>query len=177
MNRTFKMADFEEAIKAKDYIKIKNFIINSIRNNPGFQYGKEVSCSEAEAAFNKLKECKNELPGLFSPYCLQGDEIEFNENNKTAWTYEYFIRQTFLLGENFCDERFAHVKEIGKYLKKNVNFTAPQEAEEGFKENIRNNVVKQNIERKTEDTNPIWIIVVLAIIIVGLLVVFLKKIL
>lgn len=127
MKKTFETEDFDAAIKDKDYIKIKNYVINSIRNNPGFKYSKkEGDCSEAMAAFRKLLESKDDLPGLFSSYQLQNGEEEFNENNKELWTQEYFIRQTFLLGENFCKERFLNIKKIGKYLAK-TNFCKPQE--------------------------------------------------
>ena len=138
MNRTFEIADFNKAIEEKDYIKLKNYIVNSVRNNPGFRYTKSVaSCSEATEAFNKLNAMKDDLPGLFVKYELQPGEIEFDENNKSVWNQEYFIRQTFLLGENFCSKRFDHVHRIGQYISKasKKNFNDPQEAIEGYENN------------------------------------------
>lgn len=137
MNRTFEMEDFDQAIEEKDYIKLKNYIVNSVRNNPSFRYTKSVaSCSEATEAFRKLRTMQEELPGLFVKYELQPGEMEFDENNKSAWNQEYFIRQTFLLEENFCSKRFEHVRLIGQYVSKG-NFNDPQEAIEGY-ENVEN---------------------------------------
>ena len=124
MNDSFDMVDFLSAIDAKDYIKLKNYIINSIRNNPGFRKGGRP-CSEATEAFRILKDRKEDLPGLFSKYELQSGEIEFDENNASSWNEEYFIRQTFYLEENFCSKRFDHVKKIGIYLARG-NFSEPQ---------------------------------------------------
>lgn len=168
MIKTIEFADFEDAIEAKDYIKIKNYIINSIRNNPGFHYTKnEASCSEAAEAFRMVKERKNELQGLFTPYCVQAGEEEFNEADKSKWDKEYFIRQTFLLEENFCSERFAHVKKIGQYISKNENFPEPQEVMEGNENSLANN--------EKHDGNMSWVMIAGVVIIVILLVVLIVK--
>lgn len=165
MAKTFEQADFEAAINAKDYIKLKNYVINSIRNNPRFTYGKSEECSEAKAAFKRLESLKDELPGLFSQYEVQAGEVEFNEAEKESWTQEYFIRQTFLLGENFCLERFNNIRKIGQYITKG-NFNDPQEVVEGY-ENLVNNISNSTNEAKSIGTLP-WLIVglILATIVV-----------
>ena len=137
MNNTFTSEEFDAAIASKDYIKIKNYIINSIRNNPRFSYKKGEGKSEAAKAFDKLLSLQDKLPGLFTPYTIQEGEVEFNENDKTSWTQEYFIRQTFLLGENFCVRRFNNIRKIGQYLTKG-NFSDPQEVMEGYEKNESN---------------------------------------
>ena len=167
MTKTFEFADFEAAIEAKDYIKIKNYIINSIRNNPEFRREKEKSLSEATEAFNMVKERKNELPGLFTPYCVQAGEEEFNEDDKERWNKEYFIRQTFLLEENFCSERFSQVKKIGQYITKNENFPEPQEVMEGNEKHLAKN--------ENHDGNMSWVMIAVVVIIVILLVVLIVK--
>jgi hypothetical protein len=62
---------------------------------------------------------------------LQEGEEEFDENNKASWNQEYFIRQTFLLGENFCRKRFINIRKIGQYITK-ANFNDPQEVLDGY---------------------------------------------
>lgn len=117
MDRTFDMSEFDKAIREKNYIKIKNYIVNSIRNNPGFLFTRNVqTCSEATEAFLKVRKMRTELPGLFTQYRVQPGEKVFNEKDKASWDKEYFIRQTFLLEENFCDKRFKQVYHIGRYL-------------------------------------------------------------
>ena len=175
MNRTFSLEDFDAAIAAKDYIKIKNYIINSIRNNPRFCYNKNEKRSEATEAFTKLVKMKAELPGLFSPYKLQEGETEFDENNKDSWTQEYFIRQTFLLGENFCIERFNNVKKIGQYLAK-ANFNDPQEVMEGYeKDESRMGDNPVEVSNSANRVSPITIVLII-IAIVSLLVGLFTKI-
>lgn len=118
MNKSFEQEDFEAAIDKREYIKLKNYVANAILNNEEFEKKKNGACCEAEAAFKVLIARKDELPGLFTPYERQYGEKEFDERDKTSWTREYFIRQVFFLGENFCQERFEHVRTIGKELAK-----------------------------------------------------------
>ena len=114
-----------------------------------------------------VKERKNELPGLFTPYCVQAGEEEFNEADKSKWDKEYFIRQTFLLEENFCSERFAHVKKIGQYISKNENFPEPQEVMKGNEKSLAKN--------EKHDSNMSWVMIAVVVIIVILLVVLIVK--
>lgn len=167
MDKSFNQADFDAAIGSKDYIKLKNYIINSIRNNPRFKKEKNEEYSEATAAFNKLWEVKEELPGLFVEYKLQTGEVEFDETQKETWTQEYFIRQTFLLEENFCKKRFYNVRKIGQYITKG-NFDGPQESIEGYE--------KQNCSRSDSADKPTlikfmpWLLIVIIIAIIVFLV-------
>lgn len=116
MNKSFDQKYIDDAIKAKDYIRLKNYVINAVRNNPGFRKKENENCSEATGVFKELMAREDELPGLFTPYELQYKENEFNEEDKRRWTQDYFTEQTFFLGENFCPERFNHVQKIGQYL-------------------------------------------------------------
>ena len=168
MNRTFEMTDFESAIRDKDYIKLKNYIINSIRNNPRFSHSKSEEYSEAAVAFKRLEEMKTELPGLFSPYELQEGEEEFDENNKASWNQEYFIRQTFLLGENFCRKRFINIRKIGQYITKG-NFNDPQEVLDGYENsNIPNSSTPEDAPVSAEKKPWATIVLVLVSIVVFL---------
>ena len=167
MSNTFNQMDFDAAIVSKDYIKLKNYIINSIRNNPRFRHEKNEEFSEATTAFKKLLSMKEELPGLFTKYELQSGEVEFNEDEQENRKQEYFIRQTFLLGENFCQKRFNNVRKIGQYLAKG-NFDDPQELIEGC-ENVASSSVSADMPKSAESM-PWLLIVVLVIAIIVLLV-------
>lgn len=170
MNKTIDPNDFEKAIQEKDYSKIKSYIINSIRNNPYFITASGEHCEAIEAC-SKLKARKKELPGLFEKYVLQDNEVEFDPDNKDSWNYEYFINQTFYLGENFCKERLYNIKEIGVYLK---NFQKPQEAkkDEECISSDENNI--DEVKRKKTIPSSIAKIVIIAVsvLLIGLLVVY-----
>lgn len=169
MNDSFEMADFLAAIDSKDYIKLKNYIVNSIRNNPGFRKGGRT-CSEATEAFRILRDRREELPGLFSKYELQSGEVEFNENDTSTWDEEYFIRQTFFLEENFCSKRFDHVKKIGLFLARG-NFSDPQEENEKYENDSVSNITetKSHTDYKPLPISVIIVIVfMLAILLVGI---------
>lgn len=161
MKRSFDPAVFEAAIRKKDYIKLKNFVINSIRNNPRFTHDKNEKYSEATKVFRRLHSLEKELPGLFAPYELQTGEVEFNEAEKDSWTQEYFIRQTFYLGENFCNKRFANIKKIGQYLTKG-NFNDPQEVIEGYEDSIH--FISDSTDTKKSVGKKPWLIVVFVIV-------------
>ena len=166
MNKSFEPEDFDAAIASKDYIALKSYIICSIRNDPGF-YRKKGDPSEALIACKKLWDQRRDLPGLFSEYTLQKGEIEFDENMKNSWTWEYFIRQTFLLGENFCPERIKHIGKIGQYLTPR-NFNFPQE--DLTNEDDRICVLDSGDSLSSKRQMPFRIIVIISIAIIALLV-------
>ena len=166
MHKSFKPEAFYAAINEKDYIKLKNYIINSIRNNPGFYCLDGEEKSEARKYFIILKEKKDKLPELFSEYKIQEGEKEFDESLQDAWDYEYFIRQTFLLEENFCEKRFNHVRKIGKYLekKKKANFNSPQEENEDSDYNVCSSDRESNCSASSKIMPRIIVFVIIPII-------------
>lgn len=74
----------------------------------------EADFEESDTIFNIIN--KN-FPEILVKYTPMYREKEFNEANKDEWDYEYFIRQTFLLGRNWCVERYENCKKIAIYLK------------------------------------------------------------
>lgn len=175
VNKSFEQTDFDEAIESKDYIRLKTYIINSICSNPGFVRMAPGEKSEASIAFSKLLEMKDQLPGLFSEYELQAGEQEFDESNEDIWDQEYFLRQVFFLGENFCTKRYDQVHKIGSYIaRKELNFEEPQEV-------IEKNKHKSDPEYESADINisvmekPLIMIMVI-VTVIALLVGFITKI-
>ena len=163
---------FFKAIEEKDYSRLKTSIISSIRNNPTFIVMENEKYTEAKIAMKILKE---KLPEMFMDYTVLEFEDAFNEDEKEKWNNEYFLRQTFLLGENFCMERYDHLRKIGKELanKKDGNFINPQAQEqEGAIELER----KSNLKKRLPKPAPLLMLggVILALIVLVVMIAVIK---
>lgn len=110
---SFNDTDFNKAIENRDFLTLKSYIISSIRYNPQFLPLQGASISEAEMALNILRERVKEI---FENYKKQDKEIVISDDESVNWSKEYFIEQTFWLGENFCEERIERIKKIGKKI-------------------------------------------------------------
>lgn len=117
---SFDEDEFYQAVADKDYIKIKSFVVSAIRNNPSFRKVPGQDASEAMMAIRILEERE---PDIFEKYKIQEGEHPFNEEEADNWDEEYFIRQSFLLEENFSGKRLNHLKKIGQKIS---NFQEPQ---------------------------------------------------
>lgn len=117
---------FYKDMREKNYSVLKTCVISSIRNNPAFRKAPGEEYSEARIAMNLLQE---HVPEMFVEYEVQAGEREYNAGEASAWDKEYFHRQTFLLGENFCWERFRHLLKIGQEITEQTasNFQYPQD--------------------------------------------------
>ena len=160
---SFDEQTFYKAIEEKDYSRLKTCIISSIRNNPGFRKARGENFSEARLAINILKE---KVPEMFERYAVQEAEHAYNVDEADIWDKEYFIRQTFLLGENFCMERYSHLMKIGQKI---TNGTAPnfQEPQELCQAESQHQPIKVNAHKAPQKTNPLLVLgaVALAIIV------------
>lgn len=130
MFRSFDESGFYKAIEEKDYLSLKVKIISAIRNNPEFKNAPGETKSEAEIAWNLLKE---RVPDMFENYREIESENIFNiEEN--VYNRDVVIKQSILLKRNFCQERFDRCKQIGRkitnYKESEPNFTKPQEQTE-----------------------------------------------
>ena len=100
-----------DAVQAQDVDQIRIIVTNIAYHDRGFYDGK------FEEAIDYVK--KNEVPGLWQKY----DGEDFNEN-KEDWNGDYWADLTASLMDNFCEERIAKLKEVGRYV-------YPQQAEAG----------------------------------------------
>lgn len=160
---SFDADDFYKAIEEKKYAKLKTCVISAIRNNPGFNVVKGENASEATTAMNVLVE---EVPEIFEGYEIQEGDQLYNENDMDKWNKEFFIRQTFLLGENFSKRRYKQIMNIGKKITKGKipNFHEPQELNlELFDEQE----IKPVVQQTSKKMNPVLIagVIILAIIV------------
>lgn len=100
-----------DAVQAQDVDQIRIIVTSIAYHDRGFSDG------QFDGAVDYVK--KNEVPGLWQEY----DGEEFQEN-KEKWDGDYWAYLNASLMENFCEERIAKLKEVGKYV-------YPQQAEAG----------------------------------------------
>lgn len=122
---SFDKDTFYKNMKEKNYSRLKTNVISSIRNNPAFRKAPGEEYCEARIAMNLLQE---HVPEMFGEYKVQAGEHAYNAGEAAAWDRDYFIEQTFFLGENFCWERFRHLGRIGQKIagESGTNFRNPQ---------------------------------------------------
>ena len=82
---------------------IPNYITSIAYHDPSFRDG---NFDEA-IAYVKA----HDLPDLWQPY--DGGELR---KDKASWDREYWAYITASLLDNFCEERIAHLKEVGRYV-------------------------------------------------------------
>lgn len=160
---SFDSDDFYEAIESKKYAKLKNCVISAIRNNPGFNPVMGKNAAEATIAMRILDE---KIPDIFEKYEMQEGDQLYNESYVGKWDKEFFIRQTFLLRENFSKKRYNQIISIGKYISRGIipNFQEPQELNlELFDEQE----IKPIVQQTSKKMNPLLIagVIILAIIV------------
>lgn len=169
---SFDSDDFYKAIEEKKYAKLKTCVISAVRNNPEFRFATGQKESEARLAWRILEE---NVPEIFEKYEAQDGDQLYNENSVDKWDREFFIRQTFLLGENFSKERLKHVWNIGRKISRGIvpNFQDPQELNlEMFEEQE----IKSTVQKTSAKMNPLLLggIVLLAAIVLVVIVMGMK---
>lgn len=113
MFKSFDDKEFQDALDKKDYSKLKSFLICAIRNNPGFEIEDHEEYSETKQIVFILNE---RCPNIFEDYHLQPSENKKDLNDKNKWNYDFFLQETFFLGENFSIERFNQLLIIGQAI-------------------------------------------------------------
>ena len=73
---------------------------------------------------------------------LDGDLIS---DGKTAYTDEDFARAVFMLKKNFCNERIADVKKIGKALYKKTAPVSVKSSQTGTSPNVKRHREESNL--------------------------------
>ena len=70
---------------------------------------------------------------------------EFISDGKTAYTDEDFARAVFMLKKNFCKERIADVKKIGKALYKKTAPVSVKSSQTGTSPNVKRHREESNL--------------------------------
>ena len=95
---------FRQAIKDKDYLRLKVNTASSILNDPTF---------EREEITEVLKILREEVPEIFEEYV----ELDYEEHpERSAWDKRYFTKLTYWFQKNFAEERLEHMKEVGRVV-------------------------------------------------------------
>ena len=95
-----------DAVNQQDAEKIRALITAISFHNRGFHDGK------FDEAIDYVR--KHEVPGLWQAYkAYDGEEFK---KNREEWNAEYWAYLNGSLNDNFCEERIAHLKEVGRYL-------------------------------------------------------------
>ena len=101
---SFNLNAFNTAVSEKDFSRIKTSIISVLRNG------------DFENIPIIIDHLKKYTPEIFEDFEIVPNEIE--KKNINEWDREYFIRQTFYIGENFNEKRINYCIKIYKYLNK-----------------------------------------------------------
>ncbi len=109
----------EEAVKSKDIKDIRIAISSYIKKCLG-------DTKEIEDAIKYIKSSltDTEYKNIWEEH--DGLNLDTNKNN---WNKNYFSTLEVELSDNFSNERFNHILEVGKYVYKttqSVNITTPQ---------------------------------------------------
>lgn len=166
---SFDAGEFDAAIEAKDYRKIKSYIVSAIRNNPCFTKAPGQNASETKLAIEILNE---RLKEIFVDYEVLEGEHPFNKEESATWDWEYFIRQTFLLEENFSMTRIGNLKKIGKKIS---NFQRPQEQMVRRKQSRRTEMQVAVQDSGSKNRRLIRISIFVLAILVGIMAIMMMK--
>lgn len=99
---------FRQAIKDKDYLRLKVNTVSSMLDDPTFERGETMKV---------IKILEEQVPEIFEEYKELGYEkhLEFD-----AWDKRYFTKLTYWFQENFAKERIAYIMEVGKIVHKDT---------------------------------------------------------
>lgn len=104
---TFKPLSYlENAVKSKDIKEIRIAILSYIKKCLG-------DTNEIEDAINYIKNSLSESE--YNKIWEEHDGISL-EQNKNNWNKNYFSSVEVDLSDNFSEERFKHILEVGKYV-------------------------------------------------------------
>ncbi len=101
MFNSFDEDKFWQAIKDKDYLRLKINTVSAMRNDPTFERG------EADQVMKILEE---NIPEIFE----EEIHLDYEERlERDAWDKRYFTKLTYWFQENFAKSRVSYIKEVG----------------------------------------------------------------
>lgn len=114
MFTSFDENKFRQAIKEKDFIRLKTNTVSAILQDPAFAKGETMQVIEI---------LKKEVPEIFE------EEIDLGYEERleaSQWDKRYFTKLTYWLEENFAISRVAYIEEVGKAITTGSAASTPQ---------------------------------------------------
>ena len=154
MFRAFDENAFWQAVKEKNFLRLKVNTASAMLDDPTFERG------EAEQVLKILEE---KVPEIFEEYV----KLEYEEEvERNAWDKGYFTGLVYCFQKNFAKERVPYIKEVGQVVHRD---TAEQYKRSMMQEETSKVRSKETKVQRTENGNfPIArvILAVVALIIV-----------
>ena len=114
MFTSFDENKFRQAIKEKDFIRLKTNTVSAILQDPSFAKGEAMQVIEI---------LKKEVPEIFE----EEIDLGYEERLEPAqWDKRYFTKLTYWLEENFAISRIAYIEEVGKAITTGSAASTPQ---------------------------------------------------
>lgn len=104
MFRAFDENAFWQAVKEKNFLRLKVNTASAMLDDPTFERG------EAEQVLKILEE---KVPEIFEEYVKLDYEEEVERN---AWDKGYFTGLVYCFQKNFAKERVPYIKEVGQVV-------------------------------------------------------------
>ena len=154
MFRAFDENAFWQAVKEKNFLRLKVNTASAMLDDPTFERG------EAEQV---LKIHEEKVPEIFEEYV----KLEYEEEvERNAWDKGYFTGLVYCFQKNFAKERVPYIKEVGQVVHRD---TAEQYKRSMMQEETSKVRSKETKVQRTENGNfPIArvILAVVALVIV-----------
>lgn len=154
MFRAFDENAFWQAVKEKNFLRLKVNTASAMLDDPTFERG------EAEQVLKILEE---KVPEIFEDYVVESYEQRLNPEE---WDKRYFTKLVYWFQENFAKERVPYIKEVGQVVHRD---TAEQYKRSMMQEETPKVRSKETKVQRTENGNfPIArvILAVVALVIV-----------
>ena len=104
MFRAFDENAFWQAVKEKNFLRLKVNTASAMLDDPTFERG------EAEQVLKILEE---KVPEIFEEYV----KLEYEEEvERNAWDKGYFTGLVYCFQKNFAKERVPYIKEVGQVV-------------------------------------------------------------
>lgn len=104
MFRAFDENAFWQAVKEKNFLRLKVNTASAMLDDPTFERG------EAEQVLKILEE---KVPEIFEDYVVESYEQRLNPEE---WDKRYFTKLVYWFQENFAKERVPYIKEVGQVV-------------------------------------------------------------
>lgn len=168
MAQNFSEKTFEENIQKKNLWGLRSTVASIIKFDPTFSSGDYAYV---------IKRLQEEVPEVFVEYKLLPNEEPFQEDER-GWDEKYLLDLTFYLQENFCLDRIANIKKVGKKVYEQRKANAAQrakseqkkiEVEENFTHPPKTKEVRSVRKNKKKDTLPLGKIILTLVVVAGIL--------
>lgn len=107
--RAFNIEDFKEALKTKNYLRLKVNTVSTLLNDPTQSHG------EMKTVISLLKKY---TPEIFEKYEKLGFEKEKLPRDK--WDKDYYTGLIYYFQKNFAVERLPYILEVGRAVHKDT---------------------------------------------------------